>query len=140
MVTISYDGVLQDADLVTGPYADVAGAPVGHGKIYTTAATGHMRFFRARCDCCAVDFMAMAPGAYPNPWTLGNCTYQRYKWDGSLATQNDVVTIGASLGLNCDYTLKVLLAGTAGRVDVTLVHYVTGATVTALTAGGSVTA
>ena len=47
-VVVQYDGVLQSASTVTGPWADVAGAPTGSGQTYTTPASAAAQYFRSR--------------------------------------------------------------------------------------------
>lgn len=47
-VTISFDGTLQSAAMVLGPWTDVAGAPSGSGQTYSTAATAAQAYFRSR--------------------------------------------------------------------------------------------
>ncbi|MCC7374422.1 MAG: Ig-like domain-containing protein [Verrucomicrobiales bacterium] len=44
---IRYDGVLQSAAAVTGPWTDVAGAPTGAGQTFTTPATAPASYYRS---------------------------------------------------------------------------------------------
>lgn len=47
-VVISYDGTLQSATAVNGPWNDVTGAPTGDGQTHTTAASGAEQYFRSK--------------------------------------------------------------------------------------------
>ncbi len=47
-VSVSYDGTLQSAATVNGPWSAVAGAPTGVGQTYTTQPSATERYYRAR--------------------------------------------------------------------------------------------
>lgn len=47
-VIVQYNGVLQSASSVTGPWTDVAGAPTGTGQTFTTPASAAAQYFRSR--------------------------------------------------------------------------------------------
>ena len=76
--------------------------------------------------------------SHANPWAVGGFTFLVNDFGGAPSATADVVTWGGFTGLNAGFETRVSLASPADTVDITLVHFSSPATVTALDGGGGV--
>lgn len=87
-----------------------------------------------------VELGTLPVASHPNPWTVQDVGFEVRTWTDALAGSADVVNWGSHTGLNANYHTVVTLPEPASQVDITLVHFVTQATVEAVNAAGVVVA
>lgn len=87
-----------------------------------------------------VDLSEEPTGSHPNPWTFEDVTFEVHTYTGVADPTADIVTWGTHTGLRAGYETKVTLPQPASQVSITLVHFVTQATVEAVNAAGAVVA
>jgi hypothetical protein len=75
--------------------------------------------------------------AHANPWTVSGHTFHVLDHTGTPTATADVVTWGGVTGLNASFQTRISLPAPTTTVDITLAHFSTPATVTALDAGGT---
>jgi hypothetical protein len=89
----------------------------------------------SKLDCLQLSgFPTMA---HTNPWTVSGHTFQVLDHTGSPTATADVVTWGGVTGLNASFQTRISLAAPVTAVDITLAHFSTPATVTALDGAGN---
>ncbi len=92
------------------------------------------------CACGAgecVDFRPFPEAAHPNPWTVGGNTYLVLDHAGAPKASARVIALGGLRGLDIGFSTRVTLGTPASSVDVTLAHFASPATVTALDGSGA---
>jgi hypothetical protein len=89
-----------------------------------------------KAEC--LDLTGFPAMSHANPWTVGTYTFLVQNYGGTPAATADVVTWGGFTGLNAGFETRMTLASPADTVDMTLVHFASPATVTALDGGGAV--
>jgi hypothetical protein len=93
------------------------------------------------CPCekaGCLDLTGFPAMAHPNPWTVDAYIFLVHDFSGAPTATADVVTWGAFTGLNARFETRLTLASPADTVDITLVHFSSPATVTALDSAGTV--
>src|SRR5690606_27583620 len=66
-----------------------------------------------------LDFRGREPDAGPNPRVEEGFTFRSFNFDGSLATQTQIVDFGTGLvGLDCNFLTEILLPAPTGAVKI----------------------
>lgn len=85
-----------------------------------------------------LDLRGIPRGAYGNPWTVQDHTFQVFDHTGSPVAEAEIRTFGAFTGLDASFRTEVDLPdASTTSVDITLVHFSTAPTVEALDAAGN---
>lgn len=89
-----------------------------------------------RGDC--LDLTGFPAISHAQPWSVGFSTFLVHDHTGTPNATADVVTWGAFTGVNTGFQTHITLASPVTNVDLTLVHFSSPATATALEGAGAV--
>jgi hypothetical protein len=95
------------------------------------------------CSCGkdggCLDLASFPVGSHANPWTVGGHTFTVSDHTGTPTASTEVLTWGTTTGLNAGYHTRIDLGAPATTgIDITLAHFASPATVTALDGTGAV--
>ncbi|MCP4418365.1 MAG: hypothetical protein GY805_17230, partial [Chloroflexi bacterium] len=101
-----------------------------------SALQGQAQPVRPQAANC-IDFSSYPPSIDPNPRTEGTMTFEVFQYNGTPHANTRIDNWGGIQGLNCGYRLNIALSNPCTKVDLTLAHFVTQASVRGVNVDGS---